>query len=159
MVVLRQIWLYEIIGVCYWCVKIPQCGYMEHGLKHFTFYVKKYIATLAMCYNSSLVRNKPLGAPAFVKLVCYLPLGLCMETVKQCKARKGHCSQVITQQTHGWFDGPTWGPSGADSTQVGPMLAPWTLLSGMVSPTQLFWRFHSLPVRQWHDVMVMSWLL
>ena len=26
--------------------------------------------------------------------------------------------------------GPTWGPSGADSTQVGPMLAPWTLLSG-----------------------------
>ena len=25
--------------------------------------------------------------------------------------------------------GPTWGPSGADRTQVGPMLAPWTLLS------------------------------
>ena len=29
-----------------------------------------------------------------------------------------------------WFMGPTWGPSGADSPQVGPMLAPWTLLSG-----------------------------
>ena len=29
------------------------------------------------------------------------------------------------------FMGPTWGPSGADRTQVGPMLAPWTLLSGM----------------------------
>ena len=27
------------------------------------------------------------------------------------------------------FVGPTWGPSGADRTQVGPMLAPWTLLS------------------------------
>ena len=27
---------------------------------------------------------------------------------------------------------PTWGPSGADRTQVGPMLAPWTLLSGML---------------------------
>ena len=27
--------------------------------------------------------------------------------------------------------GPTWGPSGADRTQVGPMLAPWTLLSGL----------------------------
>ena len=26
--------------------------------------------------------------------------------------------------------GPTWGPSGADRTQVGSMLAPWTLLSG-----------------------------
>ena len=27
------------------------------------------------------------------------------------------------------FMGPTWGPSGADRTQVGPMLASWTLLS------------------------------
>ena len=26
------------------------------------------------------------------------------------------------------FMGPTWGPSGADKTQVGPMLVPWTLL-------------------------------
>ena len=25
--------------------------------------------------------------------------------------------------------GPTWGPPGADRTQVGPMLAPWALLS------------------------------
>ena len=31
------------------------------------------------------------------------------------------------------FVGPTWGPSRADRTQVGPMLAPWTLLSGYVS--------------------------
>ena len=29
------------------------------------------------------------------------------------------------------FVGPMWGPSEADRTQVGPMLAPWTLLSGM----------------------------
>ena len=29
------------------------------------------------------------------------------------------------------FMGPTCGPSGADRTQVGPMLAPWTLLSGL----------------------------
>ena len=28
--------------------------------------------------------------------------------------------------------GPTWGPSGADRTRVGPMLAPWTLLSGII---------------------------
>ena len=26
--------------------------------------------------------------------------------------------------------GPTWGPSGANRTQVGPIVAPWTLLSG-----------------------------
>ena len=33
--------------------------------------------------------------------------------------------------------GPTWGPSGADRIQVGPMLAPWTVLFGqhmMVQP-------------------------
>ena len=28
------------------------------------------------------------------------------------------------------FMGPTWGPPGADRTQVGPMWATWTLLSG-----------------------------
>ena len=27
------------------------------------------------------------------------------------------------------FMGPTWGPAGADRTQVGPMWATWTLLS------------------------------
>ena len=29
------------------------------------------------------------------------------------------------------FMGPTWGPSGVDRTQVGPMLALWILLSGV----------------------------
>ena len=29
------------------------------------------------------------------------------------------------------FMGPTWFPSGVDRTQVGPVLAPWTLLSGI----------------------------
>ena len=32
------------------------------------------------------------------------------------------------------FMGPIWGPSGADRTLVGPMLAPWTLLSGIKEP-------------------------
>ena len=30
------------------------------------------------------------------------------------------------------FMGSTWDPPGADRTQVGPMLAPWSLLSGQV---------------------------
>ena len=29
------------------------------------------------------------------------------------------------------FMGPTWGPPGANRTQMGSMLAPWTLLSGL----------------------------
>ena len=31
------------------------------------------------------------------------------------------------------FMGPTWDPPGADRTQVGPMLAPWILLSEVIS--------------------------
>ena len=42
---------------------------MEHGLKHTTFYVQNHIAALAMCYNPALVRDKPLGSTASVKLV------------------------------------------------------------------------------------------
>ena len=40
------------------------------------------------------------------------------------------------------FMGPTWGPSGADRTQVGPMLDTWTLLSG-VSFGSIAGRFHT----------------
>ena len=32
------------------------------------------------------------------------------------------------------FMGPTWGPSGTGRTQVGPMLVPWNLLSGLAQP-------------------------
>ena len=32
------------------------------------------------------------------------------------------------------FMGPTWGPPGSCRPQMGPMLAPWTLLSGIVGP-------------------------
>ena len=31
------------------------------------------------------------------------------------------------------YMGPTWGPPGSFRPQVGPMLAPWTLLSGSIS--------------------------
>ena len=73
--------------------------------------------------------------------------------------------------------GPAWGPSGADRTQVGPMLAPWTLLSGiwhcvLVSciPSQsiglflgcgLFWCWVSLCVRlliPWYSSISSWWL-
>ena len=42
---------------------------------------------------------------------------------------KGDCIIMVTTLI-ARFVRPTWGPSGADRTQVGPMLAPWTLLSG-----------------------------
>ena len=44
--------------------------------------------------------------------------------------------QLIKYVRHSWLliariMGPTWDPSGAERTQVGPMLAPWTLLSAL----------------------------
>ena len=47
---------------------------MEYGLKDIGFYVKKYIAPRAVCYNFQLVRNKPLGAPTIVRLVYHMPI-------------------------------------------------------------------------------------
>ena len=45
------------------------------------------------------------------------------------------------------FMGPTWGPPGADRTLVGPMLAPWTLLSGLSS--RIF-EIRSYDSSSWH---------
>ena len=42
---------------------------MEHGLKHISFYVQKHTAALVRSYNLGLVRDKPLGAPASMKLI------------------------------------------------------------------------------------------
>ena len=39
------------------------------------------------------------------------------------------------------FMGPTWGPSGADRTKVGPMLGPWTWLLGIFLQYDLHWVF------------------
>ena len=57
------------MGAYYWYVKIPQCMYMEYGLKDFAFDVKKHIAHRAVCYNLPLVHNKLLGVPAHVRLI------------------------------------------------------------------------------------------
>ena len=39
------------LGVRYRCVKIPQCGYMEHGLKYKVFYIQTHTNTLHSCHN------------------------------------------------------------------------------------------------------------
>ena len=45
----------------------------------------------------------------------------------------GLCYDITILTQIARFTWPTWGPSGADRTQVGPMLAPWTFLSGHLS--------------------------
>ena len=58
---MKSFWVY------YWYVKMPQCGYVKHRLEYITFHVQKLIAPLAIRSNSPLIRDKPLGAPAFVR--------------------------------------------------------------------------------------------
>ena len=44
------------------------------------------------------------------------------------------------------FMGPTWGPSGDNRTQVGPKLAPWSLISGYVcSPLHHVTKYNFYP--------------
>ena len=62
------------LGVYYWYVKIPRCGYIEHGLKDVAFYVQKHIEPWAVCYTPLLVLYMPLGAHTFVKLIYWVTL-------------------------------------------------------------------------------------
>ena len=58
--------------------------------------------------------------------------------VSRKRTKDGTQRRAWIQQAIDWCDTtlpakfiePTWGPSGAGRTQVGPMLAPWTLLFG-----------------------------
>ena len=53
-----------------------------------------------------------------------------------------HSICIMTASLIARFMGPTWDPSGADWTQVGPMLAPWILLSGMTwKRFPIYWHF------------------
>ena len=54
------------MGAFYWYVNILQCWFMEHGLKYIAVYIQKL---RAVCYNSPLVCDKPLGVPASVRRV------------------------------------------------------------------------------------------
>ena len=73
---LYKTWLYynkfdysKALGVCNRCIKIPQCGCMEHGLNDGAFYVQKHITPCTVVITSMLVRDKPLGVPASMKRV------------------------------------------------------------------------------------------
>ena len=93
---------------------------------------KKYVDTLRECLSYSafqcVFRRR-------TNTVCYILYN--KGYIKQAFARYmpdkwGHIVGVSTLIAR--FMGPTWGPSGANRTQVGPMLAPWTLLSGQWPP-------------------------
>ena len=51
------------------------------------------------------------------------------------------------------FMGPTWGPSGAERTQVGPMQAPWTLLSELYEVWTLVDEIYRCHIFKWVTVV------
>ena len=63
-------------------------------------------------------------------------------TFRQCRQLPKNLHVKMTVPLRVWlpqiakFMGPTWGPHGACRPQMGPMLAPWTLLSGKLNVVQ-----------------------
>ena len=50
------------LRVCYWYVKMPQWGYVEHRLECIKFYVQKHIAPLmALFWFSAVSRRATRG--------------------------------------------------------------------------------------------------
>ena len=56
----------KYLGSYHWYVKMSRCGCVVHRWWYITFYVQRHIAYLVACSGSPLVRDGPLGAPAFV---------------------------------------------------------------------------------------------
>ena len=67
---------------------------------------------------------------------CIYTTGNCQKTTFIAASDENFITRMIFTHTDtvsqiARFMGPTWGPSGSCRTQMGPMLAPWTLLSGV----------------------------
>ena len=86
------------IGVYYWYVKMSRCGYVEHGLDYFSFHVKKNIWLPVL--DPLLVRNGPLGAPAFLDSL--IAISVC--TLKPVFDPQISLAKLQSRQTRGlWF--------------------------------------------------------
>ena len=84
---------------------------------------------IQICSNHTLQESFVTSFPSPLDMLCR-PMALWLQ------------ASLITS-----FMGPTWGPSGADMTQIGPILAPFTLLSGIHRPVQTqtnIWHGHAL---------------
>ena len=76
----------------------------------------------ATCFTNGMFRSKPIMEFSTIQLP---PAAWGEIKSKTCVWLSKYGVFLIAM-----FMGPTWGLSGADMTQVSPILAPWTLLSG-----------------------------
>ena len=79
-------------------------------------------------HHKKVTRLHPEKVYYFMRLTQYRVWNLVWEISWSCWKHSTNNSSRIAR-----FMGPTWGPSGADRTQVGPMLTPFILLAGFVS--------------------------
>ena len=74
------------------------------------------------------MRDSASMTPLFIKHTTIYLIRVSLKTAsKTAKLISSRAIPLIAR-----FMGPTWGPSGSGWTKVDPMLAPWTLLSGMI---------------------------
>ena len=89
--------------------------------------------SLMLCDNAYVIMPDPHDLSYLCEFVLLVTIG---------KTVSDSLYNYLSSKTQVWyfcdslliarFMWTTWGPSGADRTQVGPILAPWTLLSGLV---------------------------
>ena len=88
----------------------------------------------AVCYHS-ISRNNYIPHKV-IDIIIYPCLEVIAGLANICY-QKLWCYSLVSQTAK--FMGPTWGPPGSYRPQMGPVLAPWTLLSGI--PYKLLYPF------------------
>ena len=97
---------------------------------------KSSLVQIKACH---LISTKPLSEPILDSISLFWTLGTnCSEIVSE--SHTFSFKKMLNESIPiGWlqwvtqiarFMGPTWGPPGSCRPQMGPILAPWTLLSG-----------------------------
>ena len=80
--------------------------------------------------------HSPNGRGLWKSLVCCYPVCYSIDVsyLAGDGSRRYWIRMTQKQSQIAKFMGPTWGPPGSSRPQMGPMLAPWTLLSGSSHP-------------------------
>ena len=89
--------------------------------------VRDHIVWMSSMGGSSLLSSKHLSGSNILVVI-----STTNKTLTQAQKHNHYDGEWATSKLTqiARFMGPTWGPSGANRTQVGPRLAPWFLLSG-----------------------------
>ena len=145
---------------CVWCHAIGEVRWRKwsNGFRLFTWYkfeakiinmivkilrmIRKYYllsihAQLSLSHNHSSTKYPHCGRHVeCLKVVCSFPTSTISADDSTSLDNRTSVGTVMTKSVLptiiARLIGPTWGPSGANSTRVGPMLAPLTLLSGYI---------------------------